>query len=215
MNSILRKGTLSVAGLLMAGGLIAGPAIAAQTAPADTKPAVAALAKPSGQGKKVLDHEYQMQRKSYYCAPAATRIALSTQGKEMSQREVAKKLGTTRAGTNSANDTTRVLNELTGGGYHTTEINGPEAKPEQVDKLRADVVEAVDAKRGVVANTKGTAVDNDGVRHSYQDGHYLTIVGYRNGGDTLKIADPRYPGAHYWMSDNRVATWIAERGYSS
>ncbi|MFG2103362.1 C39 family peptidase [Micromonospora echinaurantiaca] len=214
MNSIFRKSALSVAGLLMTGGAVAVPAIAAETAPA--KPAIAVQAEePPGQDKKVLDHDYQRQPNSYYCAPAATRIALSTQGKTPSQREVAEKLGTTKAGTQSADDTTRVLNEMTGGGYETTEIDGPTAQPAQVDELRADVVEAVDGKRGVVANTMGTAVDTEGRRHSFPGGHYVTIIGYRDNGEVVQIADPYDQRKHYWMSDDKVATWIAERGYSS
>ncbi|PZF83867.1 C39 family peptidase [Micromonospora deserti] len=214
MNSIIRKSALSIAGLLVTGGAVAGPAIAAQAAPAE-KPAIAVQAERKGKGERVLEHDYQAQPNFYYCGPAATRIALSTQGKVLNQDEVAKKLGTTEAGTNSANDTTRVLNELTGGGYETTHISGAKAKPEQVDKLRADVIEAVDAKRGVVANIKGTAVDTDGNRHSFEGGHYLSVVGYRDGGDTLKIADPYDPNEHYWMTVEKVANWIAERGYSS
>jgi hypothetical protein len=235
MKSIFRKSVLSVA--VLASGTVAGPAIATQAtagpvtavrpAQVETKPAYAEQAQPpppppppsppppADEARRVLHYDYERQPNSYYCAPAATRIALSTQGKVVSQREVADKLGTTQAGTNSVDDTTRVLNELTGGGYETTEIKTPEAEPAQVDKLRTDVVEAVDAKRGVVANIMGTAVDTHGNQYSYPGGHYLTIVGFRDGGDTMKIADPYDPSKHYWMSDDRVADWIAERGYSS
>ncbi|MCM0673436.1 C39 family peptidase [Micromonospora phytophila] len=214
MNAILRKRVLSVASCLMIGGAAAVPATPDEAASA-RPPAVVQAQEPPGEGKKVLDHDYQKQRKPYYCAPAATRIALSTQGKTPSQREVAEKLGTTPDGTKSANDTTRVLNEMTGGGYETTAISGPEAKPEQVDKLQADVVEAVDAKRAVVANTMGTAYDTEGRPHAFPGGHYVSIIGYRDGGDTMQIADPYDPKKHYWMTDKKVATWIAERGYSS
>ncbi|MET8834563.1 C39 family peptidase [Micromonospora sp. NPDC004540] len=239
MNPIFRKSVLSVA--VMAGGTIAGPAIAgpaiagqASAEPVtpvapeqvESAPAVVEQAQPppapppsppppADEEKRVLHYDYERQPNSYYCAPAATRMALSTQGKVVSQEQVADKLGTTQAGTNSVDDTTRVLNELTGGGYETTEIKTPEAEPAQVDKLRTDVVEAVDAKRGVVANIMGTAVDTQGNQYSYPGGHYLTIVGFRDGGDTMKIADPYDPSKHYWMSDDRVADWIAERGYSS
>ncbi|RZU76343.1 peptidase C39-like protein [Micromonospora kangleipakensis] len=215
MRSIVRRSLVSVAGLMLTGGGVAGPAIAAQAAPIESRPAVAVPPEPAGEGKRVLEHDYQRQPNGYYCAPAATRIALSTQGKDPSQKEVAQKLGTTEAGTNSADDTTRVLNEVTGGGYETTEIKSATAKPEQVDKLRTDVVEAVDAKRGVVANTLGTAVDTDGDRHPFPGGHYVTVVGYRDGGDAMEIADPYGPEKHYWIDDEKLADWIAERGYSS
>ena len=238
MNPIVQKSGLSVAGLLVAGGCIAGivgPA-AAQATPLTTAPlgAVGVDTSDRGAGKadkgpkgdradKVRDRraermvgiEYQAQPNFYYCGPAATRIALTAQGKTLSQDELATKLGTTEAGTDSALDTTRVLNELTGAGYETREIPGPVAKPEEVDRLRADVLDALDAGRPVVANIKGTAVDTDGAPHSYEGGHYLTLVGYRDGGDLIRIADPAAPEGEYWMTLEKVANWIAERGYSA
>ncbi|MGS2615548.1 C39 family peptidase [Micromonospora sp. LZ34] len=225
MNPILKKSGLSVAGLLVAGGCVAGPAMAAQAAPAGTAPVASPhsdkgdRADKGGRADKRAERtvgiEYQAQPNFYYCGPAATRIALSAQGKALSQDEVAKRLGTTEAGTDSALDTTRVLNELTGGRYKTTEIRGSVAKPEEVDRLRADVLDALDAGRPVVANVKGTAVDTEGNPHSYEGGHYLTLVGYRDGGDLIRVADPASPVAEYWMTLEKVANWIAERGYSS
>ncbi|SCL35771.1 Peptidase_C39 like family protein [Micromonospora rhizosphaerae] len=219
MNSIVRRSVVSVAGLMVTGvvtgGAVAGPAVAAQPAPNAGKPVAAPPAPPGGEGKRVLEHDYQRQPNGYYCAPAATRIALSTQGKVLSQKDVAEKLGTTKAGTDSADQTTQVLNEVTGGGYDTTKITEARAKPEQVDKLRTDVIEAVDAKRGVVANTIGTGVDTGGDKHPFPGGHYVSVVGYRDGGDAMKVADPYDPKKHYWMDDEKLADWIAERGYSS
>ncbi|MFG3697744.1 C39 family peptidase [Micromonospora sp. NPDC047620] len=228
MKPIIHKSGLSVAGLLVAGGCIAGPAMAAQAAPVATAPVASVHTdkggradkadkngRPDKRAERTVGIEYQAQPNFYYCGPAATRMALSAQGKILSQDEVAKLLGTTEAGTDSALDTTRVLNELTGGRYRTTEIPGPVAKPEQVDKLRADVVAALDEGRPVVANVKGTAVDTDGHPQSYEGGHYLTLVGYRDGGDLIRIADPASPEGEYWMTLEKVANWIAERGYSS
>lgn len=234
MNPIIHKSGLSVAGLLVAGGCIAGPAVAAQAAPVTTAPVASVHTDKGGRAdqadkggrpnkggraekraERMVGIEYQAQPNFYYCGPAATRIALSAQGKILSQDEVAKMLGTTEAGTDSALDTTRVLNELTGGGYRTTEIPGPVAKPEEIDRLRADVVAALDEGRPVVANVKGTAVDTDGHPQSYEGGHYLTLVGYRDGGDLIRIADPASPEGEYWMTLEKVANWIAERGYSS
>ncbi|PZF91747.1 C39 family peptidase [Micromonospora deserti] len=219
MNPIMKKSGLSVAGLLVAGGCLAGPAAAAQAAPAETAPVASVHTDKGGRADKRAERmvgiEYQAQPNFYYCGPAATRIALSAQGKALSQDEVAKRLGTTEAGTDSALDTTRVLNELTGGKYKTTEIRDSVAKPEQVEQLRTDVIEALDAGRPVVANIKGTAVDTDGNPHSYEGGHYLTLVGYREGGDLIRIADPAAPEGEYWMTLEKVANWIAERGYSS
>ncbi|MEU4772559.1 C39 family peptidase [Micromonospora sp. NPDC023644] len=237
MNSIVQKSGLSVAGLLVAGGCLAGPAVAAQAAPPATTPVGSVHTDKDGRADKngraakegradkngrtdrraerTVGIQYQAQPNFYYCGPAATRIALSALGKALPQDEVARKLGTTEAGTDSALDTTRVLNELTDRGYRTTEIPDSVATPEQVDRLRADVVAALDEGRPVVANIKGTAVDTVGNPHSYEGGHYLTLVGYRDGGDLIRIADPAAPEGEYWMTLEKVANWIAERGYSS
>jgi hypothetical protein len=165
--------------------------------------------------ERAVDIEYQAQPNYYYCGPASTRIALSAAGKYLSQDDLAEKLGTTEAGTDSAEDVTRVLNELTGGGYRTTEIRESTASPEQIERLRADVVDALEAGDPVVANVKGSAVDTDSGLHSFPGGHYLTVVAYRDGGDIVRIADPADPVGEYWMTTERLAHWIAERGYSS
>jgi hypothetical protein len=220
MNPIIRRSALSIAGFMIASGFAAGPAVAMERPPATGDPPVATAQPPppppaEGDDKQLLHYDYQRQKTEYYCAPAATAIALSTQGKSVSQREVANKLGTTTDGTESVDDTTRVLNEMTGGGYETTEIDGVEAQPQQVQELRTDVVEAVDDNRAVVANITGIAEDTNGKQYSYTGGHYLSIVGYEDGGDTLKIADPYDRSKDYWMDDEDVADWVAERGYSS
>ncbi|MDG4765245.1 C39 family peptidase [Solwaraspora sp. WMMD406] len=226
MTTIFRRSALSVAGLLVAGGVVAGPAVAAQAAPSGGSASLAAAASSdrgdrggergdrSG-GDRVLNTRYERQPNFYYCGPAATRIALTAQGHDLSQDEVAAKLGTTEAGTDSAEDTTRALNELTGSDkYRTTAIESSKADRTQIDQLRDDVRATVDDNRAVVANIIGTANDVDGLTHSYPGGHYVTVVGYRDGGDAVRIADPWYEGQEYWMSTETLAHWIAERGYS-
>lgn len=230
MNRILRSSMLSVAGLVFTGTAVAGPAVAASAAPPQraTYPSLDARADQGDRSdrrdgadrrddrrERTVGIEYQAQPNFYYCGPAATRIALSAAGKSFTQDELAAKLGTTEAGTNSAEDVTRVLNELAGGGYRTTEIPGSAATAEQIERLRADVVDALDDGDPVVANIRGSAVDTDGRVHSFPGGHYLTVVSYRDGGDTVRIADPADPVGEYWMSTERLAHWIAERGYSS
>ncbi|MER5702482.1 C39 family peptidase [Micromonospora sp. NPDC002296] len=221
MNTILRKSMLSVAGLLMSGGAIAGPAPAAHAAPAETGPL--RVGKTTKTTKSTKDdrserragYEYQAQPNFYYCGPASARIALSAEGRTVSQDELAAKLGTTENGTDSAIDITRVLNEYTNGRYRTTEISSDVASREQIERLRADVKAAVDADEPVVANILGGAVDTEGREHSYP-GHYLTVVEYKDDGNTIKIADPADPAVQeYWMDVAELANWIAGRGYSS
>lgn len=161
---------------------------------------------------------YQEQSTYYFCAPAATRIALSARGPAPSQHDLAKSLGTTVNGTDSAHETTRVLNKVNGTDfYRTREIPGPSAKPAEMDRLQADVVRALGNGYPIVANIKGTALDVTGKPHSYEGGHYLAVVAYRDQGRTVQIADPFDPsnGGTYWMSTISLANWIAERGYSA
>ncbi|GAB3965470.1 C39 family peptidase [Plantactinospora veratri] len=216
----MRKTALGIAGLAVVGGAFAGPVIAMDT-PTTGSPTAASVTADIKQidkraPSKMLDYQYKAQENFYYCAPAATRIALSAQGHTPSQDEVAKRLGTTEAGTNSAEDTTRVLNSAGGRDYQTVAIPDSTAKPEQMDRLQVDIVNAIDAKRPVVMNIKGTATDVDGVPHSYEGGHYLTVVGYDDHGRKVKIADPANPNqSEYWMSTITLANWAAERGYSA
>ncbi|MFU8876472.1 C39 family peptidase, partial [Micromonospora sp. SL4-19] len=118
-TDILRKTALTFAGVAATAGGIAGPAIAAHAAPA-AKPAQTQT-KPAGE--RELNVRYEAQPNFYYCGPAATRNALSVQGKDINVDAMAKEMGTTENGTNSINDITPVLNKETGkNAYHSVEI---------------------------------------------------------------------------------------------
>ncbi|MGK5523321.1 C39 family peptidase, partial [Micromonospora sp. URMC 107] len=87
----------------------------------------------------------------YYCGPAAARNALSVQGKNIDVDGMAQRMGTTEAGTNSINDITPVLNKETGkDAYQSVEIRDAKADQKQTDKLRADIVTAIDEGHAVV-----------------------------------------------------------------
>ncbi|WP_431935371.1 C39 family peptidase [Micromonospora sp. RP3T] len=212
-TTLLRKTVLTVAGIAATAGGIAGPAIAAQATPAERAAAVVA---DRTSGERELGVRYEAQPNFYFCGPAAARNALSVQGKNIDVAAMAKEMGTTEAGTNSINDITPVLNKETGKDvYKSTEIPVDKAG-EKVDKLRADVVRAVDDGRAVVANIAGTATDTDGTVHSFEGGHYISVVGYRDGGKVVTIADSANPDqASYRMDVDALAHWIASRGYSS
>ncbi|WP_238009163.1 C39 family peptidase [Dactylosporangium sp. AC04546] len=177
-----------------------------------------AAASPSAPAAKTLSYQFQWQENFYFCGPAATRIALSSRGVQQTQNRVAESLHTTVNGTDSADDTTRALNELTGGSFYKSHFIRSEAVTQaDADQLRADVVHAVSSGYAVVANIAGTATDNDGNAHSYPGGHFLTVVGYSDDGQNVTIADPadaRGVG-RYTMSTVRLAHWIALRGYSA
>jgi hypothetical protein len=214
-TDLIRKTALTAAGLAATAGGIAGPAIAAHAA--EAKPTAQVQTDRKHGGERELNVRYQAQPNFYYCGPAATRNALSVQGKAIDVDAMAKEMGTTEAGTNSVNDITPVLNKETGKDvYHSVEIRDPKADGKQTDKLRTAIVHTVDEGRAVVANIAGTAVDTDGNTHSFEGGHYISVVGYRDGGHTATIADSADPNmASYRMSVDNLADWIATRGYTA
>ncbi|MEU5671893.1 C39 family peptidase [Micromonospora sp. NPDC047753] len=171
---------------------------------------------PKPPATKVLDYDYEAQNTYYNCGPAATRNALSAAGIDRTQEELGAELGTTEMGTNSAEDTTRVLNaEVKGSPYRTRMFPGAPS-PAQMDRLQADVVKAVTDGRGVVANVVGDAVDTNGGWHSYGGGHYIAVVGYKDNGRTVRIADSANPAdPSYWITTIDLANWITSRGYSA
>jgi hypothetical protein len=203
----LTRRNITVLGLATAGFLaaVAGPASAAHAA--DAPPPALELA-----------HDFQIQENGYYCGPSATRVALSAQGKVLTQDQVAQKLGTTPNGTDSINQVTDALNgELGAGRYHSVTIPGPKASPEQVAQLKADVVTSLSAGKPIVANIAGTVTDEDGQVHAYQGGHYLPVIGYAGNGETVRIADSwdKDGNAHYTITVDQLANWTATRGYSA
>ncbi|MCI4061595.1 C39 family peptidase [Micromonospora sp. R77] len=214
-TTLLRKTVLTAAGIAATAGGIAGPAIAAQAAPAE-KATSSVTTDRKGHGERELNVRYEAQPNFYYCGPAATRNALSVLGKNIDVDAMAKEMGTTENGTNSINDITPVLNKETGKHYRSVEIRDSKADDKQTDTLRADIVRTVDDGRAVVANIAGTATDTDGNTHSFEGGHYISVVGYRDGGKIVTIADSANPDqAAYRMSVDNLADWIATRGYSA
>jgi hypothetical protein len=209
------------------------PAQAAAPAPAAAQPTRAAAAPaarapaakhaapkpaPAPPKEKALGYDFRLQPNYYYCGPAATRIALSAVGQLNSFDTLAQQLGTTPAGTASAFDIARVLNAHVGAGvYHTVEIPNQAASQYDIDLMQANIIHAVTNGHAVVANVIGTTVDLLGGVHSYEGGHYLTIVGYGEHGTTVKIADPADTAGDgsYWMSSVNAANWIASRGYAA
>ncbi|MFG2007916.1 C39 family peptidase [Micromonospora sp. NPDC048868] len=214
-TDILRKTALTAAGLAFTGGAIAGPVTTALAAP--TTPASATVTQDRKGGERELGVRYEAQPNFYYCGPAAARNALSVQGKNIDVDGMAQRMGTTEAGTNSINDITPVLNKETGkDAYQSVEIPGAKADDKQTDKLRGDIVTAIDEGHAIVANIAGTATDTDGTTHSFEGGHYISVVGYRDNGNTVTIADSADPNqASYRMSVDNLADWIATRGYTA
>jgi hypothetical protein len=213
------KGALVRAADKASGAPAAAPSKAAdKKAAAPAQPAAPAKPAPAPPEQWWLTNtDVEIQPNYYYCGPAATRIALSAHGKAMSFDQLAAMMGTTESGTNSAFDITQALNKVLGGNhYKTTEIKGQRATPQEMDKLQADIANAVSHGDVVVANIAGTVVDTDGMVHSYEGGHYLTVIGYSDHGRMAAIGDPASPSKPtYKLSTIDLANWIATRGYSS
>ncbi|MBM0261125.1 C39 family peptidase, partial [Micromonospora sp. 4G55] len=153
-TDLIRKTALTFAGVAATAGGIAGPALAAHAAPTHQGTNASTQTDRKSHGERELNVRYQAQPNFYYCGPAATRNALSVQGKDIDVDAMAKEMGTTEDGTNSINDITPVLNKETGSkdAYRSVEIRDSKADRKQTDKLRTDIVRTIDDGRAVVAN---------------------------------------------------------------
>jgi hypothetical protein len=183
-------------------------------------PAAAHAADTSSSGpgaNKVIGYSGALQPNGYYCGPAATRIAVSAHGHAPNVADLASDLHTTASGTDSIHDVTRVLNFNLGGGYRSVEIPERGANPEQTERLRVDVVTAINHGDPIVANIAGTVSDTIGEVHSYNGGHYVTITGYTEDGRLISVTDPadRSGSNEYQVPVERMADWIATRGYAT
>ncbi|SCL41201.1 Peptidase_C39 like family protein [Micromonospora pallida] len=223
MTTLIRKAALTAAGAALVGGALAAPATAF-AAPASTHTPTASVTTDrghdrdgGGKGGKELRVRYEAQPNFYYCGPAAARNALTTMDKNVSQDDMAHEMGTTENGTDSAHQITKALNVKAGKDtFRTVEISSAKADDAQTDTLRKDVVKAVDNGHGIVANIAGTATDTEGGVHSFEGGHYISVVGYRDGGETVKISDSANPDqSSYWITTDALADWTATRGYSA
>jgi hypothetical protein len=214
-----RRITLSLAALGAIVGLTT-PSVAS-AAPAGTEAAPGPLVQAGADAPdvaKIASYDGALQPNAYYCAPAATRIALSAHGHLLSFDALAGALGTTTAGTASIFEVTRVLNGVYGEErYESVELSHKGASGRQIKKLRSDVVKAINEGDPVVANIIGTITDTAGEVHSYNGGHYVTITGYADGGRTVTVTDPadRVGSNEYQVPLGMMADWISSRGYSA
>ncbi|WP_285792337.1 C39 family peptidase, partial [Micromonospora sp. NBRC 101691] len=83
-------------------------------------------------GQRELNVRYEAQPNFYYCGPAAARNALTTLNKDVSQDDLAREMGTTENGTDSAHLITKALNTKSGkNDWRTIEITTPNADDKQ------------------------------------------------------------------------------------
>ena len=215
----IRNATLlGIAGIGAAGAIALGPAQNATAAQPVNPVPVNPVAAPAAPAQTDLDVVGTLQPNGYYCGPAATRIALSAHDSPPTFDSLAQELGTTRDGTRSVDDITRVLNAHTGEGrYTSTKLDVSDVTDEQTERFRTDMVTSLAAGDPVVANIVGEVVDTDGERHRYAGGHYVTVTGYTDDGQTVTITDPadRKGGNKYQLPLDEMADWMATRGYVS
>jgi hypothetical protein len=215
-RTIRNSALLGLAGLGTAGALALGPVTSAHAAE-PAIPNVPANAATAPEQARIDKYDGALQPNGYYCGPAATRIALSAHGQPPSFDALAKDLGTTRDGTKSIDDITRVLNQHTGGRYTAVKFDNPTVTDEQTNQLRTDIMTAINDGDPVVANIVGQVTDTKGETHRYAGGHYLTITGYTDNGHTVTITDPadRKGSNEYQLPIDTLADWTATRGYTS
>ncbi|MFF2328891.1 MULTISPECIES: C39 family peptidase [unclassified Streptomyces] len=209
----VRLAAATITALATAGVLATAGSAAAQYPPPEGN---------SYPAKKTLSaYSFQTQSKYYYCGPAATRLALTQRGKTVSQKTLAKDLEveTHEQQTDNIGLVTKALNKrLKTSWYESKKINGNTASSAAVKRLKADIKYDIYRGHVIVANVYGTAYDTAGTKHTYNQGHYLTVVGYTKSGDRAIIEDIAYKSSsrhRYTMTTKKLATWIASKGYSA
>ena len=171
---------------------------------------------------KSINVEYQAQKTGYWCAPAATRIALSSKAKTLpDQGALAAQLGTTENGTDHIRQVVDGLNKQlagTGAQYVTRDWGGRPLTSEMTQQLWSDTVRNVDDGKAMVANIVAPPGNQPpGYPSSQTIYHYVTIVGYNAADKTVQISDPaRFSGKKdYWLSLDKVASLINPKGYAA
>jgi len=220
ITRIRNSALLGIAGLGAAGTIALSGTHAAHAA--DSNPATvgvpAAVAAPTPPTQASIGHYVgALQPNGYYCGPAATRIALSAHGTPPTFDSLAGELGTTKDGTNSIDDITRVLNAHEGEGHYTSTHLDGQVSDEQTEHLRTDVQAAINDGDVVVANIAGKVTDTAGETHKYMGGHYLTITGYTDDGHTVTVTDPadKIGSNNYQLPLDTMANWMTNHGYAS
>ncbi|WP_328324867.1 C39 family peptidase [Kribbella sp. NBC_00382] len=156
-----------------------------------------------------------LQAYGYSCGPAAVRVALQAQGIERTEDQLIPELHTTTDGTSSVFDVAPVLNKELGTTFYQPKRIST-GTGDELTQLKNDIRYDLVRNRTIVANIAGSAQDTDDDPHTYNGGHYVTVVGYDDFGDTVHIADSADINKvyDYWMSTDKLAVWIASRGYA-
>lgn len=196
---------------LLRRSLVAALLSAAVGAVGHASPASAATA------STLTTYTFQAQQTSYWCGPAATRLALTVRGYAPSQGTLAASLPTDTAGTDSITQVMTVLNSYPNvhNWYEHKVINSNSAAEQNL--LKYDIVFDVDRNYALVLNVRGGRYDTAGAYHNYPNGHYLTVVGYTSSGANAVIEDVALGSGHrYTMTLANLSWWIwSTTGYTA
>ncbi len=157
--------------------------------------------------KGTVSHNYQVQKTFYWCSAAAARIALSTHDVSVKQGTLASYMDVSRdGGLPNLNNLRKAMNKYSkNGSYELYQWNNKTTLRQQLTK---HVIANVDAGHGVIINV--TRID----KAKFPGGHYATIVGYRDGGNEFKIADPADASREsIWLSAANVTDGIKLNRY--
>jgi lysozyme family protein len=181
----------------------------------------------SGPGEKVLryDHSIVPQETGYWCGPAAAQVVLNSRGIHVTERELARSIGTHMGGTDYVGLIERDLDRrVPEAKYLSVYMPNDPPTSAQRERLWKDLLRGIDAGWGMIMNWVAPQSNYPrGVKGStspeYRGGtiyHYVTAMGYDDGypGGAVWIADSGFPPFGYWCSFNQVATLIPPKGYT-
>ena len=175
--------------------------------------------------QRILNVSWQGQERYYWCGPASTRMALSALTDNLpSQSTLADAMATSEEkGTDHIGRIQSALNSALGTTWYETKVMNNPPTEEQRALLRRDVLLDLGKGYPIVAN-----VVSGWRPPGYPGGtiyHYVTVVGYDQGGDRVLIADPAGACAGgatwcnvpqtYWISIEDLGTWIGGKGYTA
>ena len=167
-------------------------------------------------GSVVVDVDFQYQQTSYWCGPAATRMALSARGVSVTQQQMADELPTTEAGTDWIGQVTRVLSGRVDW-YETKEMPDDPPSQAQKDLLWQDIAGDLDHGYALVTNIVAPPSNHPPGYPDTTIWHYFTVTGYNPDNRQVLIADPAgfNPEPSYWLTFDQLASLIPPKGYSA
>lgn len=164
------------------------------------------------------------QETGYWCGPASTQVVLSGNGINIPEAQLAREIGTTTAGTDYVGLIERILDRYSPEvNYTSVYLERDPATPEQKETLWRNIVQSINAGRGVVMNWVAPPGNKPrGVKGSisprYSGGttyHYVSAMGYDDNPSlrAIWIADSGFQPQGYWISFDQCATLIPPKGY--